>query len=175
LALGSQERIHVGRLDVGELSGGLFPVPDQMLPAGTSLRIVAKRFGTSTTSLHRHKQHISKILVKANDIAAIAKANTLLDQVRNLLSQAERLMGQAERAGSLDTGLRGIGHVRSVLQLLGEVSGQLAGKGMQIAIGINGGPAVPNFRAMTDDELRPALRRSGTRCHSYRVKSPGGT
>jgi hypothetical protein len=130
-----------------------------MLLAGTSLRILAKRFGTSTTSLHRHKQHISKILVKANDIAEIAKADTLLDQVRNLLSQAER-------AGSLDTGLRGIGQVRSVLQLPGEVSGQLAGKGMQIAIGINGGQAVPNFRAMTDDELRAALRRSGTRCHS---------
>ena len=111
---------------------------DQMLLAGSSLRIVAERFGMSTTSVHRHKQHISKVLGRATEIAEIAKADTLLDQVRNLLSQAERLTGQAERAGSLDTGLRGIGQVRSVLQLRGEVSGQLAGKGMQIAIGING-------------------------------------
>jgi Glycosyl hydrolase family 30 TIM-barrel domain len=88
--------------------------------------------------LHRHKQHISKLLVKANDLAEIAKADTSLDRVRNLLSQAERLTGQAERAGSLDTALRGIGQVRPVL-LLGEVSSQLRGKGTQIAIGINGG------------------------------------
>lgn len=133
---------------------------DQMLLAGTSLRNVAKRFGTSTTSLHRHKQHISKILVKAKESAQIAKADTLLDQVRNLLSQAERLTERAEQAGSLDTALRGIAQVRSVLQLLGEVSGQLAGKGTQIAIGINAGgtPAVPNFNVLTDEQLRERLR-----------------
>jgi hypothetical protein len=136
---------------------------DQMLLAGTSLRIVAERFGMSTTSVHRHKQHISKILVKANDIAEIAKADTLLDQVRNLLSQAERLTGQAERAGSLDTALRGIGQVRGVLQLLGEVSGQLAGKGTNIAIGINagGGGSVRELTALSNQELKEFLSRNG--------------
>jgi hypothetical protein len=128
---------------------------DQMLLAGTSLRIVAKRFGTSTTSLHRH---ISKILVKAKESAQIAKADTLLDQVRNLLSQAERLTERAEQAGSLDTALRGIAQVRSVLELLGQVSGQVAGKGTNIAIGIN----IPlearaSARDYTEDELKAII------------------
>jgi hypothetical protein len=114
-------------------------------------------------ALHRHKRHISKVLVVAREAAVIVNADTLLDQVKNLLAQAERLTESAERSGSLDTALRGIGQVRSVLQLLGEVSGQLAGKGTNIAIGINAGgaSAVPNFRSMSDQELKQFLQAKG--------------
>ncbi len=134
---------------------------DQMLLAGSSLRVVAERFGMSTTSVHRHKQHISKVLGRATEIAEIAKADTLLDQVKNLLSQAERITERAETAGSLDTALRGIAQVRGVLELLGEVSGQLAGKGTNIAIGINAGGAVqpPDFTALSDDQFLAKLRQ----------------
>jgi hypothetical protein len=136
---------------------------DRLLLTGTSLRIVAEKFGTSTTAMHRHKQHISQTLVKAREVTEVAKADTLLDQVRNLLRKAERLTEQAEDARQLDTALRGIAQVRSVLQLLGELSGQLAGKGTQIGIGINlgGVQPTPNFRSMSDDELRAILRRNG--------------
>jgi hypothetical protein len=129
--------------------------------------------GTSATALHRHKKHIAKVLVVAREAAVIVKADTLLDQVRNLLSQAERLTRRAEDAGSLDTALRGIAQVRGVLELLGEVSGQLSGKGTQIAIGINAGETVPNFRAMTDDELRAALQRSGHQAPLLEAQSTG--
>jgi hypothetical protein len=127
------------------------------------LRIIAERFGTTATALHRHKQHISKILVKAQESVKIAKADTLLDHVKNLLEKAQQLTARAEEAGSLDTALRGIGQVRGVLELLAEVSGQLAGKGTQIGIGINlgGGQSAPNFRSMSDDDLRAILRRNG--------------
>jgi hypothetical protein len=135
---------------------------DRLLLAGTSLRAIAQQHGTSATALHRHKKHIAKVLVVAHEAAVIVKADTLLDQVKTLLSQAERLTQRAEQAGSLDTALRGIAQVRGVLELLGEVSGQLAGKGTNIAIGINaGGAAVPNFKAMTDDELQKFLKRNG--------------
>jgi hypothetical protein len=135
---------------------------DQMLLAGTSLRAIAQQHGTSATALHRHKKHIAKVLVVAHEAAVIVKADTLLDQVRNLLNQAERLTARAEQAGSLDTALRGIAQVRSVLELLGEVSGQLAGKGTQIAIGINGGAqAVPTFKQMSNEDLEGILKRNG--------------
>ena len=136
---------------------------DRQLLAGTSLRTIAKQHGTSATALHRHKKHIAKVLVVAQEAAVVAKADTLLDQVKNLLSQAERLTQRAEQAGSLDTALRGIAQVRGVLELLGQVSGQLAGKGTQIAIGINAGGAqgAPNFRSMSNAELQQFLQGKG--------------
>jgi transposase-like protein len=135
---------------------------DQMLLAGTSLRQIARQHGTSATALHRHKKHISKGLVVAREAAVVAKADTLLDQVRNLLSQAERLTLRAEQAGSLDTALRGIAQVRGVLELLGEVSGQLAGKGTQIAIGINaGGGPIKDLQTMSNEELKTYLLTHG--------------
>jgi hypothetical protein len=134
---------------------------DRLLLAGTSLRTIAQQHGTSATALHRHKKHIAKVLVVAHEAAVIVKADTLLDQVRNLLSQAERLTRRAEDAGSLDTALRGIAQVRGVLELLGEVSGQLAGKGTQISIGIDasGPPAVP-LNSLSNAELEQILRRN---------------
>lgn len=135
---------------------------DRLLLAGTSLRTIAQQHGTSATALHRHKKHIAKVLVVAHEAAVIVKADTLLDQVKNLLSQAERLTQRAEQAGNLDTALRGIAQVRGVLELLGEVSGQLAGKGTNIAIGINaaGGPP-PNFKQMSNEDLQQILKRNG--------------
>jgi hypothetical protein len=134
---------------------------DRLLLAGTSLRVIARQHGTTASALHRHKKHISQVLVVAREATVVAKADTLLDQVKNLLAQAERLTERAEQAGSLDTALRGIAQVRGVLELLGEVSGQLAGKGTNIAIGINvGGPAVP-LNALSNHELEAILRRNG--------------
>jgi hypothetical protein len=134
---------------------------DRQLLAGTPLRQIAQQHGASATALHRHKKHIFKGLVVAREAAVIAKADTLLDQVRNLLAQAERLTERAEQAGSLDTALRGIAQVRGVLELLGEVSGQLAGKGTQIAIGFNSGVPVRDLQTMSNDELKQILKRSG--------------
>ena len=136
---------------------------DELLLSGTPLRKIASQYDASAAALQRHKQHISKIVAAAHKAVVIAKADTLLDQVKNLLSQAERLTARAEQAGSLDTALRGIAQVRGVLELLGEVSGQLAGKGTNIAIGINngGGGPTPNFRSMSNEELQQILKRNG--------------
>jgi hypothetical protein len=125
------------------------------------LRKIADQTGASASAIHRHQKHIFKGLVVAREAAVVAKADTLLDQVRNLLSQAERITERAETAGSLDTALRGIAQVRGVLELLGEVSGQLAGKGTQIAIGITGGglTAVP-LNTLTTPQLEDILRRN---------------
>jgi hypothetical protein len=112
---------------------------DQSLVAGTSLRNIAERYGTSATALHRHKSHLSKHLAKAHEAAQVADASTLLDQVRTLLLRAQRLTEQAERAKKLDVSLRGVREIRGVLELLGELSGELQ-RGTRIGIGINGRP-----------------------------------
>jgi hypothetical protein len=132
---------------------------DRQLLAGTPLRQIAQQHGTSATALHRHKKHIAKTLVVAREAAVVAQGDTLLAQVKNLLSQAQRLTLSAEQSGSLDTALRGIGQVRGVLELLGEVSGQLAGKGTQIAI-VNGQPPVPP-QSLSNAQLEELLLKAG--------------
>lgn len=135
---------------------------DALLLSGTPLRKIAAQYDASAAALQRHKQHISQIAAIAHDAVVIAKADTLLGQVKNLLDQAERITARAESAGSLDTALRGIAQVRGVLELLGEVSGQLQGNGTNIAIGINaGGAPVPNFKEMSNAELQQFLKRAG--------------
>jgi hypothetical protein len=135
---------------------------DALLLSGTPLRKIAVRYDASAAALQRHKQHISQIAAVAHEAVVIAKADTLLGQVKNLLSQAERLTARAEQAGSLDTALRGIAQVRGVLELLGEVSGQLSGKGTNIAIGINagGGGPVRELQTMSNQELKEFLSRN---------------
>jgi hypothetical protein len=101
---------------------------DQALLAGTSLRNIAQRFGTSATALHRHKKHLAKHVVAAKEAAQEADADTLLDHVKQLLADAQRITGQAEQAKQLDIALRGIREVRGVLELLSQVSTELAAK-----------------------------------------------
>lgn len=137
---------------------------DRSLVAGEAYRVIAQRCAISPDAVQRHKtNHLPKALVKAKAIEEGTYGDTLLDQVRKLLNQAERLTQRAETAGSLDTALRGIAQVKGVLELLGQVSGQLAGKGTQIAVAINtGGPqASPSFRTMSDSELRTYLKDRG--------------
>jgi hypothetical protein len=109
---------------------------DQQLVSGTSLRNIAKQFGTSATGLHRHRKHLPSRLVKAERAAQVADAGTLLDQVKNLLGNAQRLTEQAEQAQQLDVALRGIREVRGILELLGKLSGELQQNGMRIGISV---------------------------------------
>jgi hypothetical protein len=132
---------------------------DRLLLLGTPLRQIAEQCGASATALHRHKKHISKGLVVAREAAVVAKADTLLDQVRELLSQAQRLTQSAEQSGSLDTALRGIGQIRGVLELFGQVSGQLGGKGTTVNVGVGINLAAPN--TLTNEELEDLLMRNG--------------
>ena len=73
---------------------------DSALVAGEPFRNMAERFGTSTTTLHRHKQsHIPGALVKATEAREVARADSLLDQVRDLQGRALGILTEAETGG----------------------------------------------------------------------------
>lgn len=56
---------------------------DRALLDGEPFRNIAKRTGTSTTALHRHKtQHIPKSLVLAKETTEEVQAGTLFDRLR---------------------------------------------------------------------------------------------
>ena len=67
---------------------------ERALLAGTSLRNIAQRYGTSATALHRHKaEHLARHLVKAHEAREVARADSLLADVRNAEDRVERLYG----------------------------------------------------------------------------------
>ena len=113
---------------------------DRALLEGQSLRDIAKRTGTTASSLQRHKaEHLARSLVKAHEAREVARADSLLDDVRTGEGRAERLYAAAEgildralEAEDLKTALTAIraavdvmGEARGYMELRGELTGEL--------------------------------------------------
>jgi transposase-like protein len=82
---------------------------DEALVSGAPYRSVAKRFGLSESAVYRHKtEHLPAHLLKAREVEEVAKADDLLDQVRNLRTHALDILERAEKAGDLRTALAAI-------------------------------------------------------------------
>jgi hypothetical protein len=99
---------------------------DEALVTGAPYRSVAKRFGLSESAVYRHKvEHLPAHLLRAKEVEEAAKADDLLDQVRNLQAHALDILGRAEEAGDLRTALAAISQARGNLELLGKLAGEL--------------------------------------------------
>src|SRR5215469_191686 len=113
---------------------------DRALIEGQSLRDIAKRTGTTASSLQPHKaEHLARDLVKAHEAREVARADSLLDDVRTAEGRAERLLEVAEdilekarEAEDLKTAIgaiRAAAHAmaerRQFMELRGELTGEL--------------------------------------------------
>jgi len=99
---------------------------DETLVTGAPYRSVAKRFELSESAVYRHKiEHLPSHLLKARDAEEAARADDLLDQVRNLQAHALDILERAEKTGDLRTALAAISQARGNLELLGKLAGQL--------------------------------------------------
>lgn len=89
-------------------------------------RIIASRFGTSPTSLQRHKaDHLPGKIVQAKAVQEIEEAGDLLSQVQSLRRKSLDLLDKAERAGDYRTALAGVKEARACIETLLEVEGKL--------------------------------------------------
>ena len=99
---------------------------DEALVTGAPYRSVAKQFGLSESAVYRHKaDHLPSPLLKAREVEEAARADDLLEQVRNLQAHALDILERAERAGDLRTALAAISQARGNLELLGKLAGEL--------------------------------------------------
>jgi hypothetical protein len=89
------------------------------------LRHIASRFDTSTATLRRHAEHIPAKLTKAKEAKEIARADTLLDEVKSLQARALKILDVSEGTGDLPTALKAIREARGCLELLGRLAGEL--------------------------------------------------
>jgi hypothetical protein len=73
-----------------------------------------------------HKvEHLPAHLLKAREVEEAARADDLLEQVRNLQTHALDILERAEKAGDLRTALAAISQARGNLELLRKLAGEL--------------------------------------------------
>jgi hypothetical protein len=112
---------------------------DQLLINGEAYRSIAKRFDIGESAVYRHqKGHLVKSLVRAKQAEQEANADSLIDQVQALRAKAQRITERAERTGSLDVALKGIRKLRGLVELMGQLNGELQ-KGTRIGIAVGRG------------------------------------
>ena len=98
---------------------------EQALLKGESVRVVAARFGTSTSTLQRHKAHLPAELVRAKQAAEVSQSDDLLQKVANLENDARRIQRKAEAAGDLRTAVSAIRELTRVIELLAKLRGEI--------------------------------------------------
>lgn len=131
------------------------------------LRTIADRWSVSKTALIRHKEHIPAALVRANGAKEVAKADALLDHVKNAEGRAERLYAAAEQIltraledGEQRTALQAIkaavdvmSEARQYLELRGKITGEIAAPGKD-PDDPNRPITIINFPVVTEEMLK---------------------
>jgi len=98
---------------------------DELLVNGIGLRKIAERFSLSTTSTYRHKAHINRTLLKANEVREVAQADNLLKQVRDLQTRALNVLLKTEESEDWRAATGAIREARGCLELLCRLAGEL--------------------------------------------------
>jgi hypothetical protein len=106
---------------------------EQALLNRNTYRHIAKHFGTSTTALVRHRDHIVDTLARQTAERDTARNTTLLEDIRTGEGRAERLYQQAEeilRSALADQDRRtALQAVRAAIDVMGEARGYLELRG----------------------------------------------
>jgi hypothetical protein len=91
-------------------------------------------------------------LLKAREIEEVARADDLLEQVRNLQAHALDIRELAEKSGDLRTALAAISQARRNLELLGKLAGELDERPV---VNLNVSPQWLELRALIVGALEP--------------------
>lgn len=126
---------------------------DKAIVEGVRMREITERFEVSRGSLYRHKnKHLPQRLAKAQEAKEIAKADNLLEHVKDLQAKTLGILNRHE--GKDDRiALSAIREARSNLDLLGRLLGELDNS-PKVAVLINN-PEWVNLRAAIIDALEP--------------------
>lgn len=113
---------------------------DRALVAGEgSIRSIARRYCVSNDAVLRHREHLPAALAKAQEMAEIRRAGTLMgdieegrDRAERLYCYAEQILERALAAKDLKTALNAVraaasvmGEARAYAELRGRATGEL--------------------------------------------------
>jgi hypothetical protein len=99
---------------------------DAALVRGVAYRQIASHYGMSYASVKRHKEaHLPAALVEAHEAREVARADSLLVQMRELQERALRILADAESQGDLTNANRAIAEARRNIELVAKLLGEL--------------------------------------------------
>jgi len=112
---------------------------DKRLARGDSIAGITRDIaGISEDSLARHKEsHLPKALVSSQKAEEEARADSILQEVKNLKAKALSLLEKAESSGDLKTALQGIRETRGCLELMARVLGELREQDINVNVSVN--------------------------------------
>jgi hypothetical protein len=134
---------------------------DRASAGGTeSNRSVAARLGLTPAAVHRHaRAHVATELRRARDAADVARADSLLDEVRGLQARTLRILASAEAAGDAATALRAVREARGGLELLAKLLGELD-EAPTVNVSVNAGWPALRTALLSALEPFPEARRA---------------
>jgi transposase-like protein len=125
---------------------------NQALVEGMPNRRIASHYGVTERAVRNHKAaHLPATLAKAQEAQEVAKADDLLDQVRDLQERALVILNKAEETGELRTALGAIREARGNLELLAKLLGELDERPVNVLIS----PQWLELRAVIVTALEP--------------------
>jgi len=103
---------------------------EQRLLAGATYRSLEREYGISRNVFSKHKrEHIIDALVTASDkkkeVRELTNAQSLIDQVSELKDKAFSILEKTEEAGSHTVSLMAIKEIRSIVELMAKISGEI--------------------------------------------------
>jgi hypothetical protein len=129
---------------------------DRALVDGASLRTIAGQYGTNKSALDRHRKHLAPALTLAKQATVVTEATSLLSRVERIMSRCELIAEAATRERDWLPAIAASRELRSCLELLGKLSGEIQ-SGTRVAVQIiNGQPA--RMLAVGSDEWRASFR-----------------
>jgi len=91
------------------------------------MRDVARRFGLTHGSVHRHSKHLHRSTADGLDgRGAAATPDRLLADIHSLSARAERLLSRAEAGGDIRAATGALREMRATLESLGRLEAELA-------------------------------------------------
>jgi hypothetical protein len=125
---------------------------DILIIKGEPYRSIAKQFSLSDAAVYRHKSHLNGTLIKAKGVKEMAQANNLMEQISSLQSRALNILSKTEEAEDWRAATGAIREVRSILELLGKIAGEL-NEGQTVNITVS--PEWIEVRAVILETLAP--------------------
>lgn len=99
---------------------------NQLLIIGTSTLKIAEKYNLCDRALRRHrKNHLPKLLIKAQALNDQDQADLLLEKVEEIQAAAWQVYKKAEREGVYGSAINALREARNCLELTGKLIGQL--------------------------------------------------
>ena len=121
-----------------------------LLRGGSPYQLKSSYTDLSVSAMQRHRElHLNNLLLKAQEVAEVARADVLLEDIARIRNTTFKALDKAEEAEDTPTVLRAIREVRENVRILGELHGRLnAGTTVNVLI-------APQVQALILDALFP--------------------